>query len=209
VANKKRIKLSDFAIQQGLTYITAYRHWQKNNIIGIQLPGGSILVEGWKDETSNAPEKESKDVIIYARASVGSKKDELKKRTELLTQYANKEGYKILEIVEEIGYSFSDKRMQLMTVLYREDWDVLLVSDKHEFMKFGLPYIETLLRKNGQEIVALNDYTITNEISEGDTMTGEQELANLFARTRSLMKTLIGVGGAKSVIDTAINNFLK
>ena len=38
------MKLSEYAKQNSITYVTAYRHWQRGYIKGKQLPSGTIVV---------------------------------------------------------------------------------------------------------------------------------------------------------------------
>lgn len=208
----KRVKLSVFAKQQGISYITAYRHWNLGNIEGTQLPSGSILVSDWVDqnvkETNTAGQPTA---IIYSRVSFSNQKQQLQQQTQTITQFAEERNYDIIDTVEEISAGFSDHRMKLLSILYRTDWNILIVQDRDTFIKFGFPYIEAVLRRNGQEIVCYNDY---NNFSDENTdtlttnRTGEQELITLIQKTKNLMKTLIGIGSTKSTIEKSINNIL-
>lgn len=206
---KNRIKLSQFAKEQGMAYITVYRHWQAGNIEGVQLPSGTILVSGWKEQNEDNNDKEL--AIIYSRVSSNNHKTRLKQQTADLTNFAHERGYEIVDTIEEVGTGFSDHRTKLLSILHRTDWDVLIVDEIGSFLKFGFPYIEVLLRRNGQEVVARNqslDDDTVNEDGVIDT-TGEQELIALVTRTRHLMKGLLGVGGAKNAIEKNINDLLK
>lgn len=206
---KNRIKLSQFAKEQGMAYITVYRHWQAGNIEGVQLPSGTILVSGWKEQTEDNSEKEL--AIIYSRVSSNNQKTRLKQQTADLTNFAHERGYEIIDTIEEVGTGFSDHRTKLLSILHRTDWDVLIVEEAGSFLKFGFPYIEILLRRNGQEVVARNQTVEDDTVSEDGVIdtTGEQELVALITRTRHLMKNLIGVGGAKNAIEKNITDLLK
>lgn len=48
----KRMKLSEFAKLNDLTYNSALRLFKKGEIKGIQTPSGTIRVEGWNIEES-------------------------------------------------------------------------------------------------------------------------------------------------------------
>jgi len=208
----KRVKLSVFAKEQGISYITAYRHWQQGHIDGVQLPTGSILVSGWKDGA--LPEIEELNAVIYARVTNPGHKKELKAQVEQLTTYAANKNYNVIEIVEEVATGFSDHRTKLLSLLYRPDWDILIVERRDTLMKFGYPYIEALLRKNHQEIIVLSEVedTETNENKQDDlntiTLAGEQNLITLIQRVRGMMKPLMGIGSVKTVIEEKIQSLL-
>lgn len=212
VMSNKRIKLAEFATANGIAYLTAYRHWQKGNIKGIQLPTGTILVEGWVEGNENTTH--NLNAIIYTRVTNTASKQKLKEQVTSLTNFAQERGYNVMEVVEEIAPSFSDHRTKLVSVLYRTDWDILIIEDKATFMKFAFPYVEALLRRNGQEVLALRDYKkdTSDSLEELDSLisgAGDQELISLFTKVRGVMKTLIGIGGAKASIEESINTFLK
>jgi predicted site-specific integrase-resolvase len=204
---KNRIKLSKFAKEQGMAYITVYKHWQAGNIEGIQLPSGTILVSGWVEQDVAKDDKEL--AIIYSRVSTNTQKLKMKNQTTALTNFAHERGYEIIDTIEEVGVGFSDHRTKLLSVLHRTDWDVLIVEDIDNFTKFGYPYIEVLLRRHGQQVVARNETEEQPNTSEHIIdSSGEQELISLLTRTKTLMKGLLGVGGAKAQIEKSITALL-
>lgn len=205
---KNRIKLSRFADEQGMAYGTIYKHWQAGNIEGIQLPSGTILVTGWKNENKEQYEREL--AIIYSRVSTTTQKLKLKNQTTELTKFAQERDYQIIDTVEEVGTSFSDHRTKLLSILHRTDWNVLVVEDIDSLMTFGYPYLEVMLRRNGQEVISLREEN--NKNSEDDHMiegNGEQELVGLINKVRHLMKGLIGIGPIKGSIEKSIESLTK
>lgn len=202
-----RVKLSHFAKEQGMAYITVYKHWQAGNIEGIQLPSGTILVSGWIHDTSKKDEKEL--AIIYSRVSTNNQKLKLKTQTTVLTNFAHEKGYEVIDTVEEVGVGFSDHRMKLLSILQRTDWDVLIVDNIDNFTKFGFPYIEVLLRRHGQQIVVRTE---TGEEVDANSdiidSTGEQDLVGFITRTRRLLRGLVGVGPVKNQIESIIVDLL-
>lgn len=206
MATSKRIKLSEFAKQQGISYITAHRHWKADAINGVQLPSGTILVSGWKEGVN--PASEAMNAVVYARVANPTQKQQLDQQVKNLTALAEEKGYNIIEVVEEVATGFSDHRTKLLNVLYRPDWDVLVVDSKDTFMKFGFPYVEALLRKNGQEVVVLNESISNDPTTVNVTLTGEQNLITMIQRTRAVLKNLIGMGSVKGNIETIIQSLL-
>lgn len=205
---QKRMKLSQFAKNQGMAYITAYRHWQADNIEGIQLPGGTILVSGWKD---SQPEAEAKELaIIYSRVSSNNQKLRLKNQTAELVNFAHNQGYEVIETVEEVGAGFSDKRTKLLSILHRTDWSILIVEEVGSLMKFSYPYLEVLLKQSGREVVFMKDMLEEAPVA-GDAIdaNGELELIILIKRVRDLTRSLLGVGGQKAGIERVIESLTK
>lgn len=206
----KRIKLSVFAKEQGVAYITAYRHWQQGNIEGVQLPSGSILVSGWKD--GNPPETDTTNAVIYARVPNAGMKTELRNQVARLTKHVESKNYNLIETVEEVAVGFSDHRTKLLSLLYRPDWDILVIDRRESLMKFGFPYVEALLRKNHQEIIILSE--IENDDTPGQPelphvpLNGEQQLITLIQKIRTVLKTLIGIGTVKTQLEQQIQNLL-
>lgn len=205
----KRIKLSEFAKEQGIAYITAYRHWQLGHIEGRQLPTGSILVSDWLENAET--NKTSLTAIVYSRVSQSSQKNKLKQQTIDLLALAEEKGYDVIDTVEEVGTGFSDHRTKLLSILYRTDWNVLIVEDRNTFLKFSYPYVEALLRRNGQEVISLSDYVPETEkqSKENIPLTGEQELITLITRTRNIFKSLIGMNGPRNSVEQIVTGLLQ
>jgi predicted site-specific integrase-resolvase len=203
------MKLSQFAKEQGMAYITVYKHWSAGNIEGIQLPGGTILVSGWKDQTEVQTEKEL--AIVYSRVSTNNQKIRLKNQTADLTNFALDRGYDVIDTVEEVGAAFSDRRTKFLSILHRTDWNVLIVEDVDNLMKFGFPYLEVLLRASGREVIALNQsVTEDQEVSdEAIENSGEQELIGLVNKIRAITKPLLGMGHQKNSLEKSINALYK
>jgi putative resolvase len=48
------MKLSDYAKEKGISYVTAFRHWKKGYITGEQLASGTIIVHD-RPQTDSYP----------------------------------------------------------------------------------------------------------------------------------------------------------
>lgn len=146
------MKLSDYAKKLGISYKTAWRLYKQGHIKGYQLPTGTIIVE----EKENQLNKSNR-CIIYARVSDNQSKDNLERQADRLKEYAIARGYKIIDIVKEIGSGVNDKRRKLMEIFNRDDYDILLVEHKDRLTRFGFNYIEKLLEKTGKRIEVVNN----------------------------------------------------
>lgn len=148
-------KLSEYAKDNGISYLTAYRHFQQGLIDNIkQLKTGTILV-GYEDDSIIINNKNI-NVVIYSRVSSNEMKDNLIRQQERLEHYAIAKGYNIIDSIKEISSGMNDKRAKLNKILSRNDYDILLVEHKDRLTRFGFNYIETLLNKDNKKIEVVN-----------------------------------------------------
>ena len=183
--SKPRQKLSDFAREQGMAYISIYKLWQQDLIEGIQLPSGTILVSGWKQQEPTVRLR----VLIYARVPTMKQSKALAQQVTELERLAEKKNYEIVEIVEEIGFGFSGNRPKMLEILERTDWDILLVEHKEIPIKFGFEYLNASLVASGRSMEFKNHLELSSEAV----------LANLFSNMNALLKTLIGIGNKRAI----------
>ena len=93
---------------------------------------------------------------IYARVSSSENKDNLKRQSERLVQYATARGYQIYKVVEEVGSGLNDNRKKLLSVLSDKKFTVLLVEHKDRLTRFGATYIQVLLTETGRRLEVVN-----------------------------------------------------
>lgn len=146
------MKLSDYAKKLGISYTTAWRLWKKGKLDAYQLPTGTVIVRE-ETETSVLP---AEVVCIYARVSSSENKDNLKRQSERLVQYATARGYQIYKVVEEVGSGLNDNRKKLLSVLSDKKFTVLLVEHKDRLTRFGANYIQILLTETDRRLEIVN-----------------------------------------------------
>lgn len=148
------MKLSDYAKEKGISYLTAYRHWAKGYIKGEQLPSGTIIVHQENQRNTN---KDDILVVLYARVSSSENKDNLKSQLNRLRNYSSAKGYKIVQEIQEIGSGLNDKRPKLENLLKSDDWNLLLIEHKDRLARFGINYLKILLEKLDKKIEIINN----------------------------------------------------
>ncbi len=146
------MKLSEYAKKLGISYTTAWRMWKKGELDAYQLPSGTIIVRDDEESVTKLAET----VCIYARVSSSENKDNLKRQSQRLKDYAIAKGYKIYKVVEEIGSGLNDNRKKLLSVLADEKFSVLLVEHKDRLTRFGANYIQLLLTQTGRRLEIVN-----------------------------------------------------
>jgi len=145
------MKLSTYAKKLGVSYKTVWRLWKQGNLDAYQLPTGTVIV---KDELENKiPDK----VCIYARVSSSENKDNLKRQSKRLEEYAIARGYQIYKVVEEIGSGVNDNRKKLTKLLKDKNYNKLIVEHKDRLTRFGFNYIQILFNQIGKEIEVVNE----------------------------------------------------
>jgi putative resolvase len=142
------MKLSNYAKQQGVCYLTAYNWFKSNRIPNArQLNNGTILVEETKTRTPN--------VVLYARVSSPSRKAEMEYQIKRITEFANARGLSVNKIYKEVASGMNDKRRELVKMLGSNPTTVI-VENKDRLTRFGFNYLEVLLKQQGCEIIVMH-----------------------------------------------------
>jgi putative resolvase len=186
-------KLSTYAKEKGISYLTAWRLVKNNKIKYEKLPTGTIVV--LEDEK---PQLNDNIVVLYARVSSSENKKNLDSQMNRLRDYASAKGYTIVNEYKEIGSGLNDKRKKLNTILSNDNWSILLVEHKDRLARFGINYLELLLNKQGKKIEVINN---VDSNTQEDLMQDFVSLVTSFTarlyglrrskrRTEKLIKTL-------------------
>lgn len=144
------MKLSEWAKQQGISYITAWR-WYKQGKLPVeayQTPTGAILV---------LPERRaSLKTVVYARVSSAQKRDDLERQAERCLEFCRANGWEVWRVVKETASGMNDRRPKLSKLLTSSEPLRLVVEHKDRLTRFGFGYFELLLPKLGWELIVVN-----------------------------------------------------
>lgn len=157
----KMIKLSKYAKNNGICYMTAYRHFHLGLLKGVQLQTGTILIEDNNLIDEKIKKEQNKNVVLYARVSSTENRKNLDSQLNRLRDFASAKGYNIVKEVKEIGSGLNDGRRKLEQVFKNDDWNILLVEHKDRLARFGINYLEVLLNKQNKKIEIINQ--VNNE----------------------------------------------
>lgn len=155
------MKLSVWAKQQGVTYLTAWR-WYKDGRLpeGVsveQMPSGTLIVTQVREKVNTA--------VVYARVSSYPKKEDLNRQADRLSEFCTAQGWVVEKVVKEVASGLNDSRPKL-TKLLKDPPARLVVEHKDRLTRFGFNYFETLLPQLGCELIVLN----RDEQDEADLM---------------------------------------
>lgn len=184
------MKLSEYAKQQGVRYETAWRWFQEGKIKGHRVGAHTIMI----DEGLETPKTTVQKVAIYARVSSAENTSTLDSQAERLVAYCMAKGYQVSKVVKEIGSGVNDTRPKLLALL--EDVSITLIVVEHQdrLSRFGVRYIDTLLRVQQRRLEMVNE-------SENDT---EDVLADLTSILYSFCVRLYGLRRAKRKTETIV-----
>jgi len=179
------MKLSQWAKEKGVSYRTAWRHFKEGKIIGAyQLDTGTIIIPNKKE--SQRTEK----VVIYARVSSSDQKQDLKRQEKRLISFCNARGWQVHKSYTEVGSGLNDKRPKLQKILSDRSITKIVVEHKDRLARFGINYIDLLLKLDEREIFIVNGI----EDDEEDLMQDFVSIitsftARLYGKRRSKRKT--------------------
>ena len=147
------MKLSTYAKQLGISYHTAWRMWQRGELVARQLPSGTIIVETPAPATPARVQK----VAVYARVSSEENRKNLDGQAERVAAFCTARGWQITKVVKESGSGVNDQRPQFLALLADTSISQIVVEHKDRCSRFGVAYIQTLLKTQGRELVIVNE----------------------------------------------------
>src|SRR4051794_26300118 len=118
------MKLSDWAEQQGIGYMTAWRWFKQGKmpVKTIQTPSGMILVE---EEIGLKARAQFKSTAIYARVSSHDQKKDLEGQVARMSIYAASNGLIVTKIITEIGSGLNGNRKKFLGLLADKAIDII------------------------------------------------------------------------------------
>jgi len=152
------MKLSTYAKKSGISYSTALRMWKREELDAYQLPTGTIIVR----ESDEKPA----GIVIYARVSSSSQRDDLERQVERLKMYALGNGYQVDRVVTEIASGLNDKRPKLSKILKDKTVGIIIVEYKERLTRFGFNYIQDLLETQNRRIEVVFPDEIEDDLAQ-------------------------------------------
>jgi len=179
------MKLSNYAKRIGISYNTAWRMWKRGQLPGYQLPTGTVIVEP-PGQRVTPP----RTVAVYARVSNSENKKNLEIQAERLTSWCNAQGWSVAKVIKECGSGINDQRPKFLALLADPKISQIVVEHKDRASRFGVAYIQTLLRMQGRELVVVNTADTVEDDLMGDFVAIIISFcARLYGRRRAKRKT--------------------
>jgi putative resolvase len=148
------MKLSAYAKQQGISYQTAWRLWQRGELPAHQLPSGTVIVEV---PPTPPPAIRPQKVAVYARVSSAENRKHLEGQAERVAAFCAAKGWQVAKVVKECGSGITDQRPQFLALLADTSISHIVIEHKARCCRFGVAYIQTLLKTQSRELVIINE----------------------------------------------------
>jgi putative resolvase len=176
------MKLSKWAIQQGIHYQTAWQWFHAGQIPGAyQTDTGSIFVPDPEERTPTR-------VVVYARVSNRERKESLKQQADRCLAFANGRGLSVDHVYSEVASGMNDSRRELWRMLDSNPTTVI-VENKDRLTRFGFTYLDRLLQARGCEVLVLHPGTTdTEDLLKDLTSVIYSFCARLYGRRRAKNK---------------------
>ena len=184
-----RMKLSEWAKRNGISYKTAWR-WIKQGRFPVpyeQTPSGTILVRDTHDEDGI--------VAIYARVSSSDQKGDLDRQIARLLEYANRQGWAVAQTVGEVGSDLNGHCPKLLKLLADPRVKTIVVEHRDRLMRFGFEYVEAALRAQGRRIAVVDSGEVKDDLVQDMIEVLTSFCARLYGRRSAKNKAKKDAGG--------------
>lgn len=191
------MKLVDWARENGLSYITAWRLFRAGQlpVRATQLPTGTILVHPEKSATGA--------VALYARVSGSDQKADLERQLERLSLFAVRQGFTVAKAVSEVGSGLNGHRNKLMQLLADPTISAIVVEHRDRLARFGSEYIEGAMAASGRRLIVVDATEMTDDLVQDmvDVMTSF--CARLYGRRSAKNRAARAVAAAEAAGEPA------
>ena len=103
-------------------------------------------------------------ILIYCRVSNVGQKDDLKNQAEFLRTFCNARGIIVDEVLTDIGSGLNYNRKHFNAIIDKAmqgSVKQVYITHKDRFVRFGYDWFENLLKRNGCEIIVVNNETLS------------------------------------------------
>lgn len=153
-----RIKLSQWAKNNSLTYTAAWRMFKNGTlpVKAIQLETGTILIE--EGSGIDGDLRRSNRAVVYARVSDSRQRSNCDSQADRLEAYCRGKGYEVVRVVKETASGMNDSRRGLQSIISSvSDWDILVIEHRDRLTRFGYGYFESFFDVTGNRIDCVNE----------------------------------------------------
>src|SRR5262245_23009518 len=155
----RRMKLSEWAKKQGISYRTALRWFHRGTlpVEAEQRDTGTIIVQA--QIVSDHP-----TAALYARVSSSDQRPNLDSQVARLAPFAVENKLSIEEVITEIGSAMNGKRPKLLKLLRNQAVNVIVVEHRDGLLRFGFEYLEAALAAQGRSIRGIDPAEVNDDL---------------------------------------------
>jgi len=154
----KALRPKEVCERLGISYTTLREYVKRGYIKPVLTPGGKWRFREEDVERLIGVVKQRR-VILYARVSSNSQRDELEGQVKVLEDWARQNNIVDYEVVTDIGSGLNEDRggfEKLLRLAVERKISKIVIAYPDRLTRFGFKTIEELLRPFGVEIVVLS-----------------------------------------------------
>ncbi|MFP3227772.1 MAG: IS607 family transposase [Caldisphaera sp.] len=138
----------------GISYSTLLRWIREGKIRVVTTEGGKYRIP-YSEVKKYLERREETRAVIYARVSSADQREDLERQINYLMNYATAKGYKVVEVLKDIASGLNTQRkglLKLFKLVEGKNIDVVLITYKDRFTRFGFEYLEEFFSTIGVRI---------------------------------------------------------
>jgi excisionase family DNA binding protein len=138
----------------GISYSTLLRWIREGKIRVVTTEGGKYRIP-YSEVKKYLERREETRAVIYARVSSADQREDLERQINYLMNYATAKGYKVVEVLKDIASGLNTQReglLKLFKLIEGRNIDVVLITYKDRFTRFGFEYLEEFFSTIGVRI---------------------------------------------------------
>ncbi len=155
----KALRPKEVCERLGISYTTLRDYVKRGYIKPVLTPGGKWRFREEDVERLIGGVVKQRRVILYARVSSNSQRDDLEGQVKVLEDWARQNNIVDYEVVTDIGSGLNEDRRgfrKLLRLAAERKISKIVIAYPDRLTRFGFKTIEELLRPFGVEIVVLN-----------------------------------------------------
>lgn len=155
----KALRPKEVCERLGISYTTLREYVKRGYIKPVLTPGGKWRFREEDVERLIGGVVKQRRVILYARVSSNSQRDDLEGQVKVLEDWARQNNIVDYEVVTDIGSGLNEDRRgfkKLLRLAVERKISKIVIAYPDRLTRFGFKTIEELLRPFGVEIVVLN-----------------------------------------------------
>lgn len=190
------MKSNEVLSMLGISRVTLCRYVKLGKIRTVELPNGYYSYN--KEDVYRLKGLDVKrKKVVYARVSTSKQKKDLENQIEVITAYANKNGYGIDAVYSDIASGMNLDRKgfsNLLTAVMNDDIDEVFISYKDRLARLDFDLVSRLFSQYGTRIIVINSNE--NKIAEEELFEDLMSVIHSFSMKayskRRLAKKLLG-----------------
>ena len=147
-----KIRLTEWAAQQGISYVTAFRWARDGKVPGIHRAASNRLFV----DVPDLPVGKG-GIAIYGRVSSSDQSADLDRQLGRLRDFSAAKGWVVTKEVRDVGSGLNGHRKRLINLLSDPDIGTIVVEHRDRLARFGVEYIEAALAAQGRTLIVVNE----------------------------------------------------